>query len=264
MIDFGTSTALVTGASKGLGAAFAHALANRGSNLVLVARSRIPLTELARQLSRRYGVRCISLPVDLAEPDAVQRVVAALDAQRINIDLLVNNAGLGLPGLFLGHDLQRELATIQVNVQALVGLTHALGTRMVKRERGGIINLSSNAAFLPLPSMATYGAAKAFVQHFSEALEYELRGSGVHVMAVVPGPTATSFFDGVKTQLDSADLDDPEDVARNALRDFQKWRTVSYPGRIKVRLGTLIPRLLSRDTTVRMAYAETEKMGIAY
>jgi len=119
--------------------------------------------------------------------------VTELGSLDLKIDLLINNAGLGLTGDFLSHHLAEELASIQVNVQALVGLSHALGAKMVSRGTGGIINLASNSAFQPLPHMATYAAAKAFVLHFSEALKFELRGRGVQVMAVCPGPTATGI-----------------------------------------------------------------------
>ena len=118
---------------------------------------------------------------------AVKRIVTELGRLDLKIDLLINNAGLGLTGGFLSHDLAEELASIQVNVQALVGLSHALGAKMVSRGTDGIINLASNSAFQPLPHMATYAAAKAFVLHFSEALKFKLRGRGVKVMAVCLG-----------------------------------------------------------------------------
>jgi short-subunit dehydrogenase len=200
MFAYRGSTAMITGASKGLGAAFAKELAGRGMNLVLAARSIDTLQDLADSLGAQNGVRCVALQADLAASDAVKRIATELERLDLKIDLLINNAGLGLTGDFLSHDLAEELASIQVNVQALVGLTHALGAKMVSRGTGGIINLASNSAFQPLPHMATYAAAKAFVLHFSEALKFELKGRGVQVMAVCPGPTATSFFEGVINQ----------------------------------------------------------------
>ena len=194
MFAYKGSTAMITGASKGLGAAFTKELAGRGMNLVLVARSFGPLQDLADSLGAQHGVRCVALQADLAVSDAVERIVTELERLDLKIDLLINNAGLGLTGDFLSHDCAAELASIQVNVQALVGLSHALGAKMVSRGTGGIINLASNAAFQPLPHMATYAAAKAFVLHFSEALEIELKGRGVQVMAVLPRADRNEFF----------------------------------------------------------------------
>jgi len=200
MFAYRDSTALITGASKGLGAAFAKELASRGMNLVLVARSIDTLHDLADSLGAQYGVRCVVLQADLATSDAVKRIVTELGSLDLKIDLLINNAGLGLTGDFLSHDLAEELASIQVNVQALVGLSHALGAKMVSRGTGGIINLASNSAFQPLPHMATYAAAKAFVLHFSEALKFELRGRGVQVMAVLPRADGDEFLRGCINQ----------------------------------------------------------------
>jgi len=263
MFNFNGSTALVTGASRGLGAAFARQLASRGANLVLVARSISPLRELANSLSHEHNVECIPLEADLAVPDAAQRIAHTLDQWGLHVDLLINNAGLGLPGSFLQHSLDSELGTVQVNVLSVVGLTHALGQRMILRGRGGIINLSSNAAFLPLPNLATYAASKAFVLHFTEAVRSEMRASGVRVMAVAPGPTATSFFDGVATRMHPSEFDDADEVARRTLSSFLIGDPIAYPGRWSVRLGTLLVRLASRESVVRAAASKTRKMGLA-
>jgi short-subunit dehydrogenase len=263
MFIYENATALITGASKGLGSAFARELAKRGANLVLVARSPAALQELADSLHAQYGVECVVLVADLASPDAVKNIVSELEKRHVHVDLLINNAGLGLTGDFLSHDLGKELGSVQVNVQALVGLSHALGRKMLARGNGGIINLSSNSAFQPLPSMATYAAAKAFVLHFTEALRYELKNSGVHVMAVAPGPTATNFFEGVSTTMKSSTFDSAEDVVRSTLRSFDRRKSVAYPGRFSVRLATLLPRLLPRNAVAHAAASETIKMGLA-
>ena len=256
-------TGMITGASKGLGAVFAKELAGRGMNLVLVARSIDTLQALANSLGSQYGVRCVALQADLTASDTVMQIVTELERQDLNIDLLINNAGLGLTGDFLSHDLAQELASIQVNVQALVGLSHALGAKMVSRGTGGIINLASNSAFQPLPHMATYAAAKAFVLHFSEALEFELKGRGVRVMAVCPGPTATSFFEGVSTKMKGGAFDSAALVVRRALRSFDQKKSVAYPGRFSVRLAIWLPRLLPRHVVVSAAASATQKMGLA-
>ena len=144
-----------------------------------------------------------------------------------------------------------------------MGLTHALGAKMVSRGTGGIINLASNSAFQPLPHMATYAAAKAFVLHFSEALEFELRGRGVQVMAVCPGPTATSFFEGVSTEMKDGAFDRAELVVRRTLRSFDQKKSVAYPGRFSVHVAIWLPRLLPRNVVVSAAASATGKMGLA-
>jgi short-subunit dehydrogenase len=262
MFAYKSSTAMITGASKGLGAAFARELAGRGMNLVLVARSIDRLRCLADSLAAQYGVRCVAVQADLAAPGAVTRIVTEVEHLDLKIDLLVNNAGLGLTGEFLSHDLAGELASIQVNVQALVGLSHVLGAKMVSRGMGGIINLASNASFRPLPHMATYAAAKAFVLHFSEALGFELKRRGVHVLAVCPGPTATSFFEGVSVNVRDGGFDSAELVVRRTLQSFDQKRSVAYPGRFSVRVAIWLPRLLPRNVLVRAAASAMGKMGL--
>jgi short-subunit dehydrogenase len=262
MFAYRGSTALITGASKGLGVAFARQLAGRGMDLVLAARSIDALRQLADTLSAQHAVRCVALQTDLAAADAVTRLAAELDRLQIEVDLLVNNAGLGLPGDFLSHDLAAELASIQVNVQALVGLSHRLGSRMAARGRGGIINVSSNAAFQPLPHMATYGAAKTFVLHFTEALALELKARGVQVMAVCPGPTATSFFAGTAIKMKDQAFDSAELVARRTLCAFDRGDAVAYPGRFGMRIAILLPRLLPRNLVARAAAAAAAGMGL--
>ncbi len=263
MFTYRDSTAMITGASKGLGAAFAKELAGRGMNLVLVARSIDTLQDLADSIGAECGVRCVVLQADLATWDAVKRIMTELERLDLKIDLLINNAGLGLTGDFLSHDLAKELASIQVNVLALVGLSHALGAKMVLRGKGGIINLASNSAFQALPHMATYAAAKAFVLHFSEALKFELRERGVQVMAVCPGPTATSFFEGISTKMKDGAFDSAELVVRRTLRSFDQRKSVAYPGRFSVRVAIWLARLLPRNVMVSAAASATDKMGLA-
>ena len=262
MFDYRGSTALVTGASKGLGAAFTEALAERGMNLVLVARSTDQLDALSMRLSAKYKVQCTILSMDLADPSSPQRIAEEIERRGIEVDLLVNNAGFGLSGEFISHDPRQEQAEIEVNVQTLVALTHYFGKAMAARSKGGIINVASNASFQPLPYMATYAATKAFVLHFSEAIHHELTAKSVHVMATCPGPTATSFFEGTSTQMSAKNMDSSEMVVRRTLKAFDQRRAVAYPGRMSVRLASLLPRLLPRALVVRVAAIETAKMGL--
>jgi short-subunit dehydrogenase len=256
------STALVTGASKGIGEVFAEQLAARGMNLVLVARSLDALESLAQRLSARYGIQCTVLNADLADSESANWIAAELEHRNIQVDLLVNNAGLGLSGNFLSHELKQEQGGIQVNVQTLVALSYLFGKGMQRRGKGGIINLASNASFQPLPAMATYAATKSFVLHFSEALNYELAADGVHVMAVCPGPTATNFFAETSTTLSSKDMDSSEFVVQKSLAAFDQGKSVAYPTRLSVRLGTLLPRLLPRALVTKIAGMATKNMGL--
>jgi uncharacterized protein len=262
MLDYHASTALVTGASKGLGAAFAEALAERGMNLVLVARSTEKLKTLSTRLYEKYKVRCTIFSTDLADPTSPQTIAEEVARRGIQVDLLVNNAGFGLSGEFLAHDPKQEQAEIEVNVQALVALTYHFGKAMASRGKGGIINVASNASFQPLPYMATYGATKAFVLHFSEAIHRELTGRGVHVMATCPGPTATSFFGDTSTNMSPKDMDSSESVVKRTLEAFDQRRAVAYPGRMTVRIASWLPRVLPRALVARIAGMATVKMGV--
>ncbi|HEY4641979.1 MAG TPA: SDR family oxidoreductase [Thermoanaerobaculia bacterium] len=184
-----TQTALITGASSGIGADFARLFAADGYELVLVARSEGKMQELAKT----FGVKSTILPFDLARPGAAKRLFDALVERSINIDVLVNNAGLGTAGKFLEYDVAKDDDMIEVNIFALTELTKLLLPAMVSRKQGKILNVASTAAFQPGPLMAVYYATKAYVLSFSEAIADELRGTGVTVTALCPGPTSTGF-----------------------------------------------------------------------
>src|ERR1700733_4358660 len=169
------ATALVTGASSGIGEAFARAFAGRGDSLVLVARSVARLEALAAELTAEHGVRADALAADLSDPSAADAVVGELAARGIVVDTLVNNAGFGTHGEFAALDPKRERDEIMVNCFAPVALTRALLPGMIARKAGAVINVGSTASFQPVPYMATYGATKAFVLSFSEALAEEVR-----------------------------------------------------------------------------------------
>ncbi|MGZ3144422.1 SDR family NAD(P)-dependent oxidoreductase [Lentzea chajnantorensis] len=243
-------TALVTGASKGLGRALTLDLARRGARPVLLARSESGLRELAAEIG---GAEVIT--ADLATPDGPRRVLAELRARDLTVDLLVNNAGAGSAGPFLDRPLEPQLLSLHLNVAGLVELTHAIGRDLVARGTGGIVNVSSTAGFQPLPYQATYAGTKAFVLSFTEALAEELRGTGVHVMAAHPGAIATGFFDGTTASINPRFADSPESVARRLLDDYARRRTASYPGRGLTRAITWVPRLLPRAAVAKAAGA---------
>jgi len=180
--------ALITGASAGLGTDFAQQLAANGKQLVLVARRKERLDELAAELGRARAVA-----MDLSEAGAADRLMADIAAHGEEVDLLINNAGFGLTGRFAELDGQRQRQMIDLNCGALVELAHAVLPGMIERKSGAILNVASTAAFQPGPGMAVYFATKAFVLSFSEALHEEVKGQGVVVSALCPGPTATEF-----------------------------------------------------------------------
>jgi short-subunit dehydrogenase len=230
----GWERAMVTGASAGIGTAYAQALAAQGTHLVLVARNVERLEKLAQECRTDYNVDVEVLPADLSDPQQVAHVERRLfDSPRL--DLLVNNAGIGTFGAFQAHPVGAELRQIDLNIGALVRLTHAGIASMTRHGSGTILNMSSIMALAPFPGAAIYAASKAFVSSFSEALHEELRGTGVTVTAAMPGIVQTEFMKehGNADQLDSipgfARLK-PESVARATLRAARKGKAVSVPG----------------------------------
>ena len=193
-MDFKNRTALVTGASSGIGAGLATALAARGADVVLVARREDRLSELAHRLQHDFGITAHAISRDLTQPDASAGLVEDLAARGLTVDVLVNNAGFGTHSAFVKEDASRVSDEIALNVAVLVALTRALLPGMVERDFGAVVNVASTAAFQPLPQMAVYGATKAFVLSFTEALWGELEGSGVKALALCPGATDTEFF----------------------------------------------------------------------
>jgi uncharacterized protein len=188
------NTTVITGASSGIGAAFARKLASRGRNVLLVARSEDKLITLCNELGRVSGIRAQYFALDLTEPDAPRRLFEETRARELEVDMLINNAGFGSMGTFVELELARELEMIDLNIKALVALTHHFLAPMRERKQGTIINVASTAGFQAVPFMTTYAATKAFVLSFSEALWEENRDHGVLVMALCPGVTETNFF----------------------------------------------------------------------
>lgn len=186
-------TALVTGASAGIGVDLAECFARDGYGLVLTARSEAGLAQVAERLAASYGVKTAIFPCDLGVQGAGARLAEAVAARGLAVDVLVNNAGYGKAGAFAGSDREAQLGMIDLNVRALVELTHLYWPGMLARGRGGVLNVASLAAFVPGPLMAVYYASKAFVLSFSEALWEEARGTGVHVSCLCPGATESKF-----------------------------------------------------------------------
>jgi uncharacterized protein len=224
------NTTLITGASTGIGAAFARKLAARGRNVFLVARSEDKLITLCNELGRVSGVRAHYLALDLVQPDSAAQLFDETQKRELAIDMVVNNAGFGSMGDFSKLDLTRELEMIDLNVKSLVELTHRFLLPMRERKQGAIINVASTAGFQPVPYMATYAATKAFVLSFSEALWEENREHGVHVMALCPGVTDTNFFTASSMERPPMrTIQTPEEVVDVALRalDHRKAGVIS-------------------------------------
>lgn len=257
------STALITGASGGLGEAFAEQLAERGANLVLVGRSEEKLQALARRVERQYNITTTVLTADLASAAEVDQLISTLKTRHIGVDLLINNAGFGVFERFLETPLKRQMEQIDVNVRAVVSLTHALTPAMVARNKGGVINLSSSAGFQPLAGANIYAASKSFVLLFSEALAQELVATGVRVMAVCPGPVATGFFADKKPDLARNEMDDPKAIVEEVLRAFDRGKRVLVPGKLSVRLGALTPRLFPRALMAQFGESVVRKLNHA-
>lgn len=246
-------TALITGASGGIGLELARLFAADGHDLVLVARSEDKLRALADQLART-GVTITVLRFDLSQPEAPTRLFAELDARGIELGYLVNNAGFGSIGNFWELERARELEMIDLNIRALVELTHLALPGMIARGFGRVLNIGSTAGFQPGPRMATYYASKAFVLHFTEAVAHELRGTGVTATVHCPGPTATGFGEVAgngKTLLFRAGAASAEAVARDAYQAMRAGKVVHVHG-IRNALLSLSVRLSPRGLIRRI------------
>lgn len=251
-------TALVTGATSGIGLAIAHELAGRGHDLVIVARRPEELDRIAAELATRHSVRVHPIALDLSAPDAADRLSATLPDDYRPIDVLVNNAGFAQFGPFVDADPEAESAMLQLNVLALTRLTRLLLPGMVERGAGRILNVASTAAFLPGPGMAVYYATKAYVLSFSEALAEEIRGTGATVTVLCPGPTRTGFQ--ARAEMEESRLVkgkrimDPKTVARIGVDAALHGDPLAIPG-IMNRIQTLLPRLLPRSVVPRLVGA---------
>ena len=248
-------TALVTGASAGLGAELSKLFAADGHDLVLVARRRENLETLAAALEKAHGVRATVLPEDLTDPGAPERIARALGEKGIDVEFLVNNAGFGTTGAFATSDVGRELAMVSVNVTTLVHLTRLLLPPMIARNSGRILNIGSTAGFVPGPFMAGYYASKAFVNSFTQALAYELRGTGVTATVSCPGATATEFSTVAgndKSRLFQAAAMAAPEVAAHGYRAMMRGRPMAIVG-VRNRLAIQSLRFAPRATTVAMA-----------
>ena len=246
--------ALITGASSGIGKAFAELLASEDYDLVLVARNADELNRIAGMEMTKNQTVVIPIRLDLTKADAVDRLMAELAERRISPDIVINNAGVGMVGEVSKLPVDRQLQMIDLNVRALCEITMKSLPEMLARNRGGIINVSSVAAFLPGPYMSVYYASKAFVQSFSDSLAEELKGTKVRIMTVCPGPVDTDFqaSAGLDTERWIYKLSmakSPEEVAEDGWAGFKAGNWVSFPGlsdMLSAWVGKLMPKLILR------------------
>lgn len=251
-LDYRHTAVMITGASSGIGRAFSHALAARGANLILVARSAERLQGLAQELTQRHGIRAHALVADLSVNGAASEVHAQASALDLAPQILINNAGFATHGRFDTLSLQRQLDEITLNCKAVVELSHAALPAMLQQGSGAIINVASTAALQPLPYMAIYGASKAFVLSFSEALWQEYRTRGVRVLALCPGATDTAFFDVMgAAEAAVGQRMAAETVVNAALKALDRGQSHVVPGGANRLLGWL-PRVLPRQTILRV------------
>lgn len=241
---------LITGASAGLGAEYARQFAARRHNLVLVARREQALTDLAAQLRSAHGVEVTVIAQDLARPDAAAELHSRTEELGIEVDTLINNAGFGTHGDLADADVQRITDEITLNCTTLVGLTMRYLPAMRARGRGTLINIASTAAFQPLPHMAVYGATKAFVLSFTEALWAEEKPNGIRVLAVCPGATATEFFEVAGESAAVGIKRTAAQVVEHTLRELDGGKPSFVDGGINAFTAHILTRLVPRRVTL--------------
>lgn len=244
------TTALITGASSGIGYEISRLLAQEGHNLVLVARRRERLDQLAEQIQRDHRCKVTVIDLDLCQPGAPESLFQRLKQENIPVDILINNAGVGYRGSFFELTSEQDMNEIQLNVIALTRLCKLFGAEMARRGLGKIMNVASVSGFMPGPYMAIYHASKAYVVSLSEALRQELKGTGVSVTAVCPGPVASEFHQLANTNsiflFKLAPMMSSADLARAAVKAMHDRKSVDVPG-VMNKLMAFLPRLLPRN-----------------
>jgi uncharacterized protein len=255
-----SATALVTGASAGIGEAIARELGSRGHGLTLVARREDRLQALAGELSQRHGVRAQAIAADLGDPGARDRLAEQIAGLGLDVEILVNNAGFGGSGNMADSDRKRLLAMLRVNCEAVLDLQARYLPAMVERGRGAVLNIASMAAFQPIPGTATYAATKAFVLSLSEGVREELKGTGVTLTAVCPGPVKTEFTQAAGIEHAEEQLPDlfwmaSDAIAKAAVEGAESGKRVVVPGLLN-RAGALTghhtPRVLALPIVKRI------------
>lgn len=255
---YGRSYVLITGATTGIGYELAKLYANDGNNLILVARDEEKLEKVKEELMLLYNISVYSISLDLSEDNSCEKLLSFVDKKNITVDILINNAGLGSFGYLSEIEREKELNLIDVNVRALTELTKMFLPIMISHGEGAIMNVASTAAFCAGPKMAAYYASKAYVLNFTEAIYEELKGTGIRISCLCPGPVSTGFQDkaGIrKKESAKKALMTPKKVAEVAYRDFKKGKLIIIPGfknKVIIAVNKIIPRSLSRKIILMM------------
>lgn len=251
MIMFESKTALITGASSGIGEVFAHEFAKRGCNLVLVARSKEKLAYLAGKLESKHKIKVLNLPMDLTSSDAVDSIKREVKMRELSIDILVNNAGAGTFGSFHEINSSRILREIQLNIIALTELTKVFLAPMIQNQDGIIINVASMTAFQPAPYMAVYGATKSYVLSFTQALAAENKEVGIRFLALCPGETKSSFHVSSGSDHLKGNRMEPIDAVNAAFKGIEKGTSYQIVGKANYLLS-VVSRLLPRKVVLNI------------
>lgn len=261
MKSFQSKTVLVTGASSGIGEAFSNQFAQAGANLVLVARSENALQNLSKILQEKFSVKCHVIALDLSKENSPGELFERTNSLNLEIDILVNNAGFGKLGGFEEYDLETYSSLLQLNINTLTALCWLYLPAMKKKNGGGIINVASTGAFLPIPYSAVYAASKSYVLHFSESLYGELLDTKVTVTCLCPSRTKTNFARVANSKFpnyESKSYDMPENSARVGIRGFLKGKNTVISGPQKL-VVSLLPRIFSRSRVIKLASNEFKK-----
>ena len=262
MIGSPEKYAIVTGASCGIGLELAKILAKDGKNIVVIARSRDQLEDLKREIENKHGTKVKVLAKDLSDPKAPPEIFSELEKEKIYIDVLVNNAGFGVYGMFLETDLREELDMIQVNAASLIHLTKLFLKGMVEDKSGYILNAASLCAFFPTPMEAVYCSTKAFVLHFSEALANELQGTGVRVTCLCVGLARTGFQKRAHMEnckVAKRKMMDAATVAEAGYKALKRGKVIEIPGLV-YKFAPWFARFAPRNVVTRVVRSQHERV----
>ncbi|MEO6812989.1 MAG: SDR family oxidoreductase [Ginsengibacter sp.] len=261
MKDLKSKMVLITGGSSGIGESFVYQFAELGTNLIIVARSESPLNNLADTIKEKYKVDCYPIVLDLSKENAAKELFEKINSLHLEVDVLVNNAGVGAIGKFEEYDLERYHSMLQLNINALTELCLLYLPGMKKKNSGGIINVASTEAFLPIPNSAVYVASKSYVLNFSESLFGELYGTNVTVTCLCPSRTKTNFAKNANSPFknyESKPYDTPDNSAKVGIKAFLKGKNTVISGPQKF-LVTVLPRLVSRSRMIKLTSTQYKK-----
>lgn len=254
--------ALITGATSGIGLSLATIHASRKGNLIIIGQNSRKLSNVKKELESQFKIDVVAFSIDLTKKDSVKKIVQRIKERKLKVKYVINNAGFGLYGLFRDTDIERELKMIDLNVKVITELTKAFLPEMIDSGRGYIMNVASVAAFLPGPLMSVYYASKNYVLAFSEAVNNELKGTGVSVTTLCPGPTETNFNKtarGENSKMLSNNLMSSEEVAIIGYEGMLNKKAVVIPG-FKNKILACLPRFLPRGNVVSMVRKVSERL----